>query len=50
MGSQNFVRPIKFDDGVKWVIRIPLDARDVRWAATMAERMASEVATYKYLR
>ncbi|MCJ1244681.1 hypothetical protein MMC30_001880 [Trapelia coarctata] len=50
MGSQNFVRLIQFEDGVKWVIRIPLDDKDPRWAADTANRMKNEVATYKYLK
>jgi len=50
MGSQNFVRLIQFEDGDKWVIRIPLDVKDLRWAADTAERMSNEIATYQYLK
>ena len=49
-GSQNLVRLIVFEDGVQWVIRIPLDAVDHRWAADTTDRVENEVSTYKFLR
>ena len=49
-GSQNLVRLIVFEDGVQWVIRLPLDVVEHRWAADTADRIENEVATYKFLR
>ena len=49
-GTQNLVRLIVFEDGVKWIIRMPIDTGEERWAASKTERIEIEVATYKYLR
>ena len=50
MGTQNIVKLIEFEDGEKWVIRIPLGDDDAVWAASISQRIENEVATYNYLK
>lgn len=52
-GSQNLVRLVEFEDGVKWVARIWMgdgEEKDMRMAASAEKIMENQVATYRYLR
>ena len=49
-GTQNLVKLVRFEDGVKWVARVALEDVDDRLAASVEDRMRSEVATYQFLK
>lgn len=54
IGTENLVRLVEFEDGVRWVARIWMLANDaetdVGIAASAEKVMESQVATYKYLK
>ena len=54
IGTENLVRLIEFEDGVRWVARIWMLANDaetdVGIAASAEKVMESQIATYKYLK
>ena len=50
IGTENLVKLVEFEDGVKWVARVSLQDEDYRYKANAADVMKNEVANYKYLR
>lgn len=54
LGTQNLVKLVEFEDGLKWVARISLLMNDNEVGAELtasAEKcMENQVATYRYLR
>lgn len=54
IGTQNLVRLVEFEDGVKWVARICMledgEEKDTRVAASAEKIMENQVATYRYIR
>lgn len=48
-GSFNIVIPIKFRDGVQWLLRVPANGGS-RWDEQSSRALASEVFTMKYIR
>ena len=50
-GTENVVKLIEFNDGVKWVAQVrPEERKPPRNSASVEDQMKSEAATYKYLR
>ncbi|MCJ1403129.1 hypothetical protein MMC11_006352 [Xylographa trunciseda] len=47
---QYLLKLIDFDDGVRWVIHIPLDYTGPGLSACIADRMSRKVAAYKFLK
>lgn len=54
LGTQNLVKLVEFEDGLKWVARISLLMNDnevgAELTASSEKCMESQVATYRYLR
>ena len=48
--GQYLVRLIEFEDGVRWVVHIPLDYTGPGSTASMTDRIMQKVATYKFLK
>ena len=49
-GTQNLVKLVQFEDGVKWVARVALEDVDDRMAASLEDQMKSQISTYRYLK
>ncbi|MCJ1380596.1 hypothetical protein MMC17_003704 [Xylographa soralifera] len=50
VGWQYLLKLIEFDDGVRWVIHVPLDYTGPGSTACITDRMSRKVATYKFLK
>ncbi len=50
VGTQNLVKLVEFEDGTKWIARIPMRQEDDRRATDPETSLRSEIATYKFLK
>lgn len=49
-GSYNIAYPIEFDDGVRWIIKIPAIGHTRTWDNLAADALTSEALTMTYIR
>ncbi|KAK4693446.1 hypothetical protein P7C71_g3960, partial [Lecanoromycetidae sp. Uapishka_2] len=49
-GSYNLVIPIDFDDGMKWMLKIPANGHDGRFNSLAAESLTSEAFTMRLIK
>ena len=49
-GSYNILFPIRFGDGVKWIVKIPAAGDSERWDQSAARALESEALTMRMLR
>lgn len=50
IGTQNLVKLVEFEDGMKWVARVSLKDVDHRMNCSKEEEVNNQIATYRFLK